>query len=271
MGTKRSAGFTIIETTLFLAISGVLVVALLAGTGASLGAQRYRDAAETFKSLLQQQYSDLTSIKNSRDSSLSCGSNASPSTGGTAENRGQSDCVLIGKYVRIQDSDISLYTVLGYQIDEIIGLNDVNDLKQNYALNISKPTTQTSIMEWGTRIAWPVTQLAGGPSTLGATAPREFGMLVVRSPQSGQIYTFTSNDVPDESGVGNATFTALLVEGKHIPGQGEQLVCIDSKNFLGPTDRGVYIKSYASGSTAIEIVTNQYMATPTSGMGTAKC
>ena len=45
---KLSGGFTIIEVMLFLAVSGVLAAGILATVGGTIGAQRYRDAVDSF-------------------------------------------------------------------------------------------------------------------------------------------------------------------------------------------------------------------------------
>lgn len=266
MGTHNSAGFTIIETTLFLAISGLLVIALMVGTGASLNVQRYRDASESLKSLLQQQYSDITSVQNGRDNNWACGADALPNTTGARQDRGQTDCMLLGKYVRIQGQNISTYRVIGYKSNSTEQTNDIALLLNNYRLNTSPDVEkETSTLEWGTKISWPTTAMTGSPSSPGPSVPREFGMLVVRSPDSGQIYTFTTNDVPDtEAAINSAVFSAMIAPAN----QDRQLICISPSSFAETGDRAVYIKSFASSSSAIELISNEYMQTISLG---SKC
>ena len=55
--TKTLTGFTIIEIMIFLAITGLLVVGVLVGTGSTIARQRYNDAVESFAEFLRRQYS----------------------------------------------------------------------------------------------------------------------------------------------------------------------------------------------------------------------
>lgn len=262
MGTNKLAGFTIIETTLFLGISSFLIVALIAGTGNSINIQRYNDAVETFKSVLQQQYSDVANVQNSRNDNWSCGSTATPTTTSSAkENRGQSSCTLVGKYMRLEDDKISIYRVIGYEKSTATpSANDVLSLKNNYLLNVSRDDVDNSTMEWGTRIAYPATQ--NGAPFPKPQNPRKMGILIARSPDSGQVYTFTNSDsdVPDDLSISSASLASMLVAGNSIPGQGSTLICVNSNGLLANNNRAVYLGAFASSSSAIEMQTNDYLA-----------
>lgn len=241
MGTKNSAGFTIVETMLFLAVSAFLIFAMIAGTGASLNIQRYRDSVETFKSVLQQQYADLGSVINSRDNSWGCSSTATPAQGGATQNRGQSDCVIMGKYVRIDASDMAIYTVIGYESNSTGQTNDIDTLRNDYTLNVSEAEMTERTLEWGTYI------------------DGKMGILIVRSPESGQIYTFTNvnNDVPDRTAINPTNFVNMLIAGDRVPGQGAQQICISSRGLFVNQDRAVYLNAFASSASAVEIRSNE--------------
>jgi type II secretory pathway pseudopilin PulG len=263
MGVRTLAGFTIIETMLFLGISSALVVALIAGTGASLNTQRYNDAVQSFKSVLQQQYSELTSVQNSRDNNWSCGSNAVPSTTATTSQiRGQSNCMLVGKYMRLVDDKISIYTVIGYaKQNSSAESNDITSLKNNYVLSLSRVNVDKNTLEWGTQIAYPATD--GGAAYFKPANPRKMAILFVRSPDSGQIYTLTSSDdsVPDdEDSIGSGTLAGMLVSGPGIPGQGSRLICVDSGGLLSNANRGIKLRAFAATGSAVETVSNDYLA-----------
>lgn len=56
-------GFTLLETVLFLALSGALVAALIAGTSRSISQKRYTDTVDNFVDYLQGLYSDVNYVQ----------------------------------------------------------------------------------------------------------------------------------------------------------------------------------------------------------------
>lgn len=258
MGTQKTRGFTIIETMLFLAISGVLIVAMVAGVGVTIQIQRYRDAVETFKTQIQDQYSELASVKNERDNTWTC-DNLGQTVEGGSEVRGQSRCVLLGRYMTIEASAVTIYSVVGYPatIQSTVG-NDIEKLRANYTLNISTVTKEESTLEWGTQIAWP----SQGTETQSPTTPRSLALLFVRSPDSGQIYTFSSNIVP--SSPTPVTLLEMLVTGEVIPGQSSRTLCIDSGGVLNAGDSSIFIYPFATGPSSIETRSDAFWADPNS-------
>ncbi len=57
--SKIVDGFTIIEISLFLAISSFLAVGLMAGWTTNINRQRYTDMVSTFKSDIQQVFTEV--------------------------------------------------------------------------------------------------------------------------------------------------------------------------------------------------------------------
>lgn len=258
MGTSTShkaGGFTIIETVLFLAVSGALIVGMVAGAGASLNIQRYNDATQSFKSLLQKQYADLASVQNGRSNNWTCDSTANAVEGGDVY-RGQSNCVVVGKYMRIDGSNISIYTVLAAQSGTLspIGASDITSLRSNYVLNASKAEVNDITMDWGTEIAWA----KDGSVTDGRSArtPRTIGMLFIRSPDSGLVYTFTTDTIPAKDAIAPKTFSDMLVAGNVVPGQAARTLCIQSSGLAASGDQAIYINAFASAASAVEVRSN---------------
>lgn len=261
MGDRASSGFTIIEVILFLAVTGALIVGMMVATSLTLGVQRYRDATESFKTLLQDQYANLTSIQNSRDSDYSCNSQAAVSTGD--EVRGQSNCVLLGKYMIIRGGDVTIYPVLGYTAPgTTANTNDITSLRDDYALNIDKSNPELRELEWESRISWITATNAVNPEDYGTPRTnRSIALLFVRAPGSGQIYTFSSNTVPAQSLI-DATVGApaylrnMVVAGATVPGQKARTICLDSGGLTPIPNTSISIAAFASSSSSIEVRSN---------------
>ena len=261
MTVRASSGFTIIETVLFLGITGLMVLGMMVGVGASVNVQRYRDASESFKSLIQAQYADVNNVQNGRTANWVCNSAAAaiPDAGTVAP--GQSDCMIVGKYVRIEQGKVSSYTVLARERPGVTPSDstDITALKEKYVLNIARTEVVTSQMEWGTEIARPIPDT--GSST--ARTPYSVALLFVRSPESGQIYTFNSDTVPTDKDIESLSTTAapsfiadMLVGGLTTPGRAERVLCVESSGLFSPGQNALYIAPYATDTNSVELVSN---------------
>jgi type II secretory pathway pseudopilin PulG len=254
MGTTKNAGFTIIETMLFLAITGVMVATLLVGVGASINVQRYQDSVLSLKSLLQSQYSSIENVENSRDNNWKCDSSARTSQTGTLQAVGQSDCIIIGRYVEISGSDITVATVTGYKNPNATPTgNDINIIKTVYVLGLSGVSQDKETLEWGTSIAWPVG---------GGTGTRSTGIMILRSPDSGSIYTFTTDTPVPIANTTAATLNAMIIPGTLAnQNQRENTICVDPQGLVLTGTRAVVIRAGASSALGVETRTNEVMQT----------
>ena len=253
MGRHLQKGFTIIETMLVLAITALLVGGLLVGFGASISVQRYKDSVTTLKSLVQSQYAQAESVTNDRDKNWSCDATARPSRGSTpVADAGQTDCVVLGRYMTIVGTDIASSTVIGFKASNNTATNDVQSITSNYTLGVPPGSIETTSLEWGAQI----TSGKSGPDIVSLT-PRAFSMLIVRSPDSGTFYTFTSNTAVAPASVSSSALKAMMVLGPTIPGQAPRTLCIDVNE--GPVKppipetMSLFIGATASGPGAIEV------------------
>jgi prepilin-type N-terminal cleavage/methylation domain-containing protein len=252
MGTHSKQGFTIIETMLVLAITGVLIAGLLVGLGSSISNQRYLDAVSTFKNLIQDQYSQIDNVTNDRDANWTCASNATPvvAENGSGTAPGQSDCVLLGRYLGIENDQITMATVVGYPNSDVSSSGTIDSIKTDYTLGISTSSIEKTGLEWGASIAWP----AKGTEAKSPTTPRTLAILMIRSPENGTSYTFTSDTVNQIDSVSSAVLLSMMVPSITAtnPGQGPRNVCLDPGGFNVPEKLSVYIGAAASGPGSIE-------------------
>jgi hypothetical protein len=238
MGSKTETGFTIIEVMLFLAVSGMLAAAILVGAGVSINQQRYRDSVNSLKSYVQQQYSEVTNVTNDRVKSWSCNGVASvketDSSGG--EDRGTSDCVILGRFFTVDASGtrLSAANVVGVRKSGATDQpSDVSEIATNYAIGISPVIKDDDEVGWGAQIV-----------KTKSTTPMPLSVLIVRSPLSGGILTFTA-DGDQTTNLGSMVTSADMVRRD---------LCVNAEvgTFVG-NRMAVEISAFASNQGAIQI------------------
>lgn len=261
MGTHSQQGFTIIETLLVLAITAALIMGLLAGVGSSITIQRYRDSVTALKSFLQDQYSELDNVRNGRDQSWSCDASATPVQSGIAIPKGQSDCVLLGRYITIDQDAMTASSVIGYGQMNQSTSNEVTGLRTGYTFGISRTSTEQKMIEWGSIIQYPRT----GQDNRSPRSPRTLSVLILRSPVSGSVYTFSGDTAIRPDVVGSDALKTLMVSGAVVPGRAERVLCIEPAGSVAgvtlvPEKMAVIIRQNASGPVSIETASNNVMA-----------
>ena len=107
---KQKHGFTIIEVTLVLAITALLVTGVMVGTSATISRQRYNDAINDIVDYFRQVYSEVINVQNVRTGESTpayCSvTTAFDSTGVALDipavaTPGRTDCAIYGKIVTI--------------------------------------------------------------------------------------------------------------------------------------------------------------------------
>lgn len=240
MGIKNTHGFTIIEVMLFLAVTGLLAIGILAGSGVAIGQQRYRDSVNAMKSLLQEQYSQTSNIVNDRAGNEACTNAvvvAPPTNVPDPQPRGTSDCLLMGRLVTIgaDGKQLIASNVVGYRTSDAADVEstDLAELTANYVLGISPDNQITDTVEWGATIVEPKT-----------TTPLSISILVLRSPLGGSTMTFVREGL-------QANVAAMLSGG---PSGDATDLCIDAStgSFVGQR-LAVRIGGHAASASAIEV------------------
>ncbi len=240
VGQKTKPAFTIIETVMYIALTGVLFITAIATTRNVMTRQRYTDALQGLLSELRETYDEVTHPEIMRTGSYTCrgtfGSAREGFSPASGRPRSQSSCVIYGKVLSIyydsseKNSVIEKATVVGmdssdpnvlqhvYSQHSITSLDNKTTLEVlqylgadtmvdvgggNYgtadavetyrthnktALYLSEAMAYQSLAS-SLRAYWTVPSVYGMKST-----PAKFMILIVRSPVTGEIETYTLND-----------------------------------------------------------------------------
>jgi len=228
MKSNFDVGFTIIETMLFLGITGLLVMGILVGAGTSINIQRYHDSVTSLQSVLQQQFSEVANVNNQSDGSLICYGD------GSVSPRGQSDCIILGRYITsISGQSLSIKSVIGYMPLVTTSQNDVETLKQ-YDVQVSPVAGETYDVEWGASLVQPTNG-----------NDKSFSVLILRSPLSGIVRTFINPD----SIINDAEISSLIDEANLSQ---SVLMCIDSNGMFSGGKSAVRINPNTTNAGGVE-------------------
>lgn len=179
---NRRAGFTIVEITLFMGITGLLFLIALAGTGNTIRSFRFTDSGRSLESFVQKQYDDILNGFNNRSSSVSCNSGTINTTVG--QTVGSSNCLLMGKLLvfRQGSSEVTVYNVIGSEP------STVNYAQSDGQLIIAfQPTAVTNTATTTYTIPWGA-QMSGFKRD---DSQATNGLLLVRSPKASRIVNYT--------------------------------------------------------------------------------
>lgn len=234
MSGKKSSGFTIIETMLFLAISGLLAVGVLASATSAINQQRYHDATTSFTSYIQSAYDNVVNVQNDRTDNFFCSqaTGAVPSGGiNPSQSRGTSTCTIVGVYLYSTDGQTIIAQDVYATTDGPGAPNDLAALQASNLVVSSISSQPSYTLGWGTALVAPTTTTAMG-----------FRLLIARSPSSGTIRTYVST-------IASGTMTDLLTDADRQ----DVTMCVDPKG-LAAKVYGTLIQKDASGTSSIKQV-----------------
>ena len=126
---EHSAGFTILEVILFLAISGMLLLGAFIGMRSGILNTQFNDTTDSTRSYLQKQYLEVATGVNSRSSDLMC----NPSNGAivhdpsASANPGASSCVVLGRLFQFSSggSEITSRYLSSKIVPDIGSISDI--------------------------------------------------------------------------------------------------------------------------------------------------
>lgn len=257
MKAQNQHGFTIIELSLFLGVSTLLLVGLLSGITASVNRQRFTDSMQSTQAFLQQQFSETINVVNNRPSSQ-----AGADCGATGTNEiGASSCIVIGKalYFQPNDDKVISYPIISQDpnVDSMGGVTDewasIKQLSPRIENNVN---AETYNVPWAAKTT-SITRVSGisishsdtlnsGEVTGGTKGNDVNYIILLRSPYSGRtfIYGYSggSGDIGDAS-------NKLKNETKAI-NQSDFLLCVHSQD-ISNAYGGIYFTGAGSQDSVV--------------------
>jgi type II secretory pathway pseudopilin PulG len=233
-------GFTIIEVVLFVAITGLLAAALLSGWTAMINTQRYKDSTRTLQSFLQQQYNLVYNVENGRIQNLSCVLQGTSliidDTPGSNAPRGQSPCVVMGRYVQIQNgTKINIFSIVGYAPVNDTTNTDIDSIR---LYNPQRVDFELGLSDNELSIPWQATIVGANDST-----PQDYAIVIIRSPKTGIVHTFTKDTT------GQSLTLSDIINTQNE--SSDVNLCLDPGVPFASGRLGITIDAYASAQSSV--------------------
>jgi len=195
----KGRGFTIVEVSLFLAISGALIL-LTIGLWNMVARQRFQDTMVTLRSTIQSQYEEVRTSINDRLAGVQV--NGCDAPGATDNKIGQSGCLAIGKLIQFNGPDVVIsYIASPGEVDSSCdGRDDAYILTTSSCLSLfvvkssgsQIHTDDPAIQPQTVRLQW------GGEFAAGWTIPldpflsplQSNALAILHSPSSSAVLVF---------------------------------------------------------------------------------
>lgn len=234
MKLVKRGGFTIIETMLVIAVGGLLTAGLLAGAGLTITKQRYRESVISLQAFIQDGYNLTVVSQNDRDGKWSCKpAGVEPADHG--DNVGQTDCLLVGRYITVNDSGVMKNQgVIAYQNKGTIKEDD--SLTDVYNFFVSDQNTLEQPIAWSSWITKP-------------SAPADksnVSILILRSPLNNAITTYSLDKPVPDSRIGSELISSAN-ENHNLD------MCVRTEAAFAGRTQAVRVKPRASNTGAVVI------------------
>ena len=230
---KGHKGFTIIEVMLFLAVSGALAAGVLGGSSVAINNQRYVDAANSFKAVVQEEFINTTRVANLRDANTNFTCPADPTS--EARPRGASDCVIVGRLVSIATSgEMTRSNIIGVEPTVPTTPAPANDIEaiKAYQLTIDMLGQETTEMSWGTSIR------RGGEENQAAS------IIILRAPSGNVLSLVDTQAITSNDGLKDYINSANNSQPKTL--------CVATSGWTVAQMQAVVIPAYASTPSVVE-------------------
>lgn len=263
MSSFKRHGFTLIEVSLFLAISGLLLIGIIAGTQSSISAQRFKDSVQNFAEFLRSVYSEVNNPQN------------------TGTNMGRSDYAIYGRLISFgqkrtttgaiipdYEQRIYVYDVIGQS--DSIGTGSVAEALRaanaNVIIENKDASGNTTSVSFAGNVREYIPTWGAAIDDAGKTngTPYAGSILIVRHPRSGTISTLVSSDVIninkiviDANNSKNFTNAQKMLKDK-LNSFGASVVnfCVNPNgpNLTADVRRNVRLLSNARNASGVELI-----------------
>lgn len=224
-------GFTIIETMLFLALTGLMLVGAMVGIGTNLTHSRYRDSVEDVAAMIRSQYDQVSRVQiNKRDDAGVCDIIAGDKTYSIKDQdlnkgRGRSNCDVYGVAIIFGFNDpgrgpgriVQVNNLIGKDITtlekEIESAHSTDILPPDSKEEIAKMSDQQLFKELGINNVIERNNVCQAVNVLerkvlnwgsyledtyagedeGVHYAKKGIVLIIRSPRDGSVHTYTYN------------------------------------------------------------------------------
>lgn len=251
---ESAKGFTIVEVSIFLAVSGLLLLTMFIGTGSMVSRQRFTDTTDSLQTFFQSQYDEVVNGVNVSTAPTECG--------GATGASGQSTCLLVGKLLTIPAGSTTISS--NYIISTTTPTNTSTPQAElsTASLKVINTGASTYELKWGAQVS-NVTRSSDRSTASVNTAA------FIRLPSSGRIvqlyYSGTSDLTAGLNGTGAPPTTGIKdsnVFNQTADATGSIFaVCVKSADNLGSNVRSAILFS-GQGAGAI---TTSYQ--PAAGLG----
>ncbi len=248
-------GFTLVEVALFLALSGLLVASVIAGTSRSIASKRFDDTVDNFVSYLENLYASVNYVRGS----VGGGKNSDQAVYGKLINMTQnggkttfsSYTVLSGANTKNVSSNDAL-TALGQTCNKACSLNgtksDVTNLKRDEGGTIPH---EDFLLSWGGSV------MAQEDKDSGET--NQILLLIIRHPRNGTNATYVYYPTPTSPVTIDGSFNLANTISSGSFETKDANFCVDSNDRWAGGDkrRLVRIHAGANNSSGVELIGNE--------------
>lgn len=247
---KAKQGFTIIEVSIFLALTGLLLVGALAGTYSAIAQERYNDSVRSFAEYFRQIYAEVISPESLGSGNLGLAIYGKVIVFGL-ESPDDDDS-------RDQDNTVYSATLVG-DVDPVTADSFIAELGAINAHLFCGSTTATD--EYSSTVS-TYTPLWGAKIHNTANKPFRGTIIIARAPNSGTIHaTYTEEQFnikescsPDDQSASTALATAITERPTSFTSSEDVNLCLESEN--STIVRNIRLTAFSRNTSAVSVVSD---------------